>query len=185
MKLRNTILALTCLTTAGFAQDVRYNYANGTDFSQYKTYKWGQSRAAEKLDSITDRQLRDAVDAEMTKKGLVRQEEGRTDLLLVYEPSTRNEKQITSFDTGWGYGRGWGRRWSGYGPGITTAETSTIRVGEFALDIYDREKHELVWRGVASKTLDPNMKPEKWQKTIQAGAEKLLKNFPPPVKKQS
>ena len=49
--------------------------------------------------------------------------------------------------------------------------------------MYDAAKKELVWRGVASKTLDPKAKPDKRQKNITKGVEKLLKNYPPPVKK--
>jgi len=187
MKLNHTVLALVCLASAGFAQDVRYNYAADANFNQLKTYKWGSSRAEERLDQLTDRQLRDAVDGEMRKKGFVLADGGPADMLLVYEPSVRKEKQITMYHDNWGFGRGWGRRWYGYGGmgmgmGTTTAQTSTIKIGEFALDIYDTARHELVWRGVASKALDPNMKPDKWQKTIESGAQKLLKSFPPSKK---
>jgi hypothetical protein len=183
MNIKTTVFALLCLAASScLAQDVRYNYAGEADFSKFKTYQWGESPAEERLDSLTDRQLRGAVDDEMAKKGFVRIDNGPADLLLVYQPSLHQEKEFTTFPGNWGYGRGWGRGWYGVRP-ITTTRTSTIRVGEFALDIYDRAKHELVWRGVASKTLDPNMKPDKWQKTIRGGAEKLLKYFPPLAKK--
>ena len=45
----------------------------------------------------------------------------------------------------------------------TTGSTSTIYVGQLRLDMYDNAKKELVWRGVASKTIDPKAKPEKQQ----------------------
>ena len=38
-------------------------------------------------------------------------------------------------------------------------------------------------RGRASKTIDPNAKPEKRQKNLNKAMTKLLKNYPPPVKK--
>jgi hypothetical protein len=41
----------------------------------------------------------------------------------------------------------------------------------------------MVWRGVATKTLDPKAKPEKKQKNITKAVQKLLKNFPPQPKK--
>jgi hypothetical protein len=41
----------------------------------------------------------------------------------------------------------------------------------------------LVWRGLASKTLDPKAKPEKQQKNLAKAVKKLLKNYPPPAKK--
>jgi len=40
-----------------------------------------------------------------------------------------------------------------------------------------------VWRGAASKTIDENAKPEKQQKNLAKAVAKLLKNYPPEVKK--
>ena len=64
----------------------------------------------------------------------------------------------------------------------TTGSTSTIYVGQLGLDMYDSAKKELVWRGVASKTIDPKAKPEKQQKNITKAVDKLLKNYPPTKK---
>jgi hypothetical protein len=36
---------------------------------------------------------------------------------------------------------------------------------------------------VVSKTIDPKAKPEKQQKNLAKAVTKLLKNYPPPVKK--
>jgi len=48
--------------------------------------------------------------------------------------------------------------------------------------MYDSAKKELVWRGTASKTLDPKAKPDKQQKNIKKAVDKLLKNYPPKKK---
>jgi hypothetical protein len=40
----------------------------------------------------------------------------------------------------------------------------------------------LVWRGVASKTLDPKAKPEKQEKNLRKAVAKVLKNYPPKQK---
>jgi hypothetical protein len=49
--------------------------------------------------------------------------------------------------------------------------------------MYDSANHDLVWRGVASKTIDTNAKPDKQQKNLTKAVVKLLKNYPPRVKK--
>jgi hypothetical protein len=49
--------------------------------------------------------------------------------------------------------------------------------------MYDASRKQLVWRGIASKTLDPKAKPEKQDKNIAKAAQKMLKNYPPPKKK--
>jgi hypothetical protein len=48
--------------------------------------------------------------------------------------------------------------------------------------MYDSANHDLVWRGVASKTLDAKAKPEKQQKNLAKAVKKLLKNYPPVAK---
>ena len=49
--------------------------------------------------------------------------------------------------------------------------------------MYAPQPKALVWRGVASKTLDEKAKPEKQQKNLTKAVAKLLKNYPPEVKK--
>ena len=67
--------------------------------------------------------------------------------------------------------------------GTTYGSTSTVYVGQLDLSMYDPGAKQLVWRGTASKTLDPKAKPEKKQKNINKAVEKLLKKYPPQVKK--
>lgn len=178
------IVPLSLLAIGSFAQDVRYNFAAGQDFGKYKTYKWVQIKGSDQLNDMADQQLKTAVDAELAKKGLTRTESENPDLFLAYQVSVGQEKEITSYNTGWGYGPGWGGGWYGAGGGMTTATTSTIHIGQVALDMYDAPAKKLVWRGTASKTLDPKAKPEKRQKNLQKGVAKLLKNYPPPPKKE-
>jgi Domain of unknown function (DUF4136) len=167
---------------SAMAQDVRYNYAAGVDFAKYKTYKWVEIPGAQKLDQITDGQLKSAFDTELFKKGLVKTDSETADLLIGYQVSIGQEKQLTTYDSGWGYGPGWGRYGYG-GGGFTTSTTSTITIGQVDLDMYDPADKKLVWRGTATKTLDMKASPEKRQKNMRKGAAKLLKKFPPEPKK--
>jgi len=48
--------------------------------------------------------------------------------------------------------------------------------------MYDSTNKDLVWRGVASKTIDEKAKPEKQEKNLKKAVAKLLKNYPPKVK---
>jgi hypothetical protein len=175
-------LLLFLLGTA-FGQDVRYNFDKDTDFSKYKTYRWVSIKDAQKLDDITDRQVKDAIDAELAKKGLSKVDTENADLYVGYQTAIGTEKQFTSYNTDWGYGPGWGGGWYGGGTGMTTGQTSTIYVGTLALDMYDASKKELVWRGMATKTLDPKAKPEKREKNLNKAVAKLLKKYPPEQKK--
>ncbi len=48
-------------SAAAFAQDIRFNYLPGTDFSTYKTYKWVRVPKAQYPNSILDEQIMRAI----------------------------------------------------------------------------------------------------------------------------
>jgi len=168
------------------AQDVRYDFDKNKDFSKYKTYKWVPIKGADQPDELTGKKLTAAVDAELATKGLTRTDSDSADLYLGYQTAIGTEKQFTSYNTGWGYGPGWGSGWYGYGGGMSSSSTygstSTVYVGQLDLSVYDPVEKQLIWRGNASKTLDPKAKPEKKEKNIAKTVKKLLKNFPPTPK---
>jgi hypothetical protein len=162
------------------AQDVRYNFAQGEDFSKYKTYKWVDLKGVDHANELTEKQIKEAIDTNLATKGLQKVDSDTADLYIDIQTAVGTEKQFTSYNTGWGYGPGWR---GGYGGSTTTyGSTSTIYVGQLGLDMYDRAKKELVWQGTASKTIDPKAKPEKQQKNIKKAVDKLLKNYPPKKK---
>ena len=173
---------LTIATTA-FGQDVRYNFDKETDFSKFKTYKWVVIKGATPVDDLMDKQIKAAIDDQLATKGLTKVEGEDANLFVGYQMAIGTEKQFTSYDTGWGYGPGWyGGGWYGGGGGMTTGQTTTIYKGQLAVDMYDSAGHSLVWRGVASKTLDPEAKPDKRQKNLTKALTKLFKNYPPKEK---
>lgn len=188
MKLRYTFMIAMLLATAAsaLAQDVRFDFDKDKDFSKYKTYKWVTIKNAQLPDDLTQKALTSAIDSQLAAKGLTKTDSDTADLYVGYQTAIGQEKEFTSFNTGWGYGPGWGGGWYGHG-GMTSntsyGSTSTVYVGQLDLSMYDPAAKQLVWRGTASKTLDPKAKPEKKQKNITKAVEKLLKNYPPQVKK--
>jgi len=167
------------------AQDVKYNFMAGTDFSKYKTYKWVRVPKAEYPNQILDGQIMQSIDAQLALKGLSKTEGDNPDLYVAYQAAVSQEQQWNSYSTGgggWGYGR-WGG-WGGMGGMETTTTTSsTINIGTINLDIYDVAAKNQIWRGSASKTLGSGKDPQKVQKNLNKAMAKMLKNYPPPVKK--
>jgi hypothetical protein len=165
------------------AQDVRYNFDASADFTKFKTYKWVSIKNANQVDELTARQITSAIDAELAKKGLTKTDADSADLYIGYQTTVGSEQQLNAYSTGWGYGPGWGPGWyGGMAPSMTTVTTDTIYTGQLDLDMYDAAKKQLVWRGIATKTLNPGTKPDKRQKNLTKGVEKLLKNYPPKKK---
>jgi hypothetical protein len=166
------------------AQDVRYNFAKDAKFSDYRTYKWVDIKGSDKINALVQQQIRSALESELATKGLTKTDSDNADLYIGDQAAIGTEKQYNSYSTGWGMGPGWGGGWYGGmgGSEMTTGSTSTIYIGELVLDMYDSKNKDLVWRGVATKTIDKDAKPDKQQKNLEKAVAKLLKNYPPPVK---
>ncbi|HSE23861.1 MAG TPA: DUF4136 domain-containing protein [Pyrinomonadaceae bacterium] len=189
-RLRMRIWAAVCAglfwSLAVSAQDIKFNYLPGTDFTKYKTYKWARVPNVQYPDQILDTQIVQAIDAQLAKKGLTKSSGDEADLVITYQAAVSQEKQWNSFSTGdnmWGYGR-WGG-WGGYGGGMSTTTTTseTIHVGSLDVDIYDAAAKNQIWKGQATKTLGSGKDPAKVNKNINKAMEKLFKKYPPPPKK--
>lgn len=163
------------------AQDVRYDFDKNKDFSKYKTYKWVPIKGTDQVDDLTTQKITSAIDSQLASKGLTKTDSESADLYVGYQTAIGSEKQFTSYNTGWGYGPGWGGGWYGYGggPSTTYGSTSTVYTGQLDVSMYDSTQKQLVWRGVVTKTIDPNASPDKKEKNINKAVEKLMKNYPP------
>ena len=178
------LILLGCVGAA--AQDIKYNFLPGTDFMKYKSYRWAKVPNVQYPDQIVDNQIMQAIDAQLTMKGLSKSGGETADLVITYQAAVSQEKQWNSFSTGdggWGYGR-WGG-WGGYGGGMSTTTTTseTINIGSIDVDIYDAAAKNQIWKGQASKTLGSGKDPAKVTKNLNKAMEKLFKKYPPPPKK--
>lgn len=165
--------AALILCSVLFAQDITTNSMPGTDFSKYHTYKWVSIEGARYPNQIVDAQIKQAIDAQLAAKGLSKTDGDKADLYVGYQVAMNQQTQWNAY----GMGGGWR-----LGGGMATATSSTIQVGTLALDIYDPAAKQLVWRGTATKTLNPGNSQEKIQKNLDKAMAKLLKNFPPKAK---
>ena len=121
-------LALAALLLAGgalAAQDVKYNFMPGTDFSKYHTYKWVAIEGASHPNQIMDAEIKQAVDSQLASKGMTKTDNEKADLYVGYQIAVDKEKQWNA----WGTGRG-------FGGGMGSATSSTINVGTLVLDMY-------------------------------------------------
>lgn len=160
------------LFVVGFvsAQDIKTNYVPGTDFSKYKTYKWVNIQGSEQPNQIVDQQIKQAIDAALTTKGLTKTDDDKADMYVGYQVSIAQQQQWNAY----GMGGGWR-----FGGGTATATSSTIQIGTLGLDFYDPSPKQLIWRGEATKALNPSKDPQKNQERLNKAMEKLLKSFPP------
>jgi hypothetical protein len=162
---------IVLLTGTLAAQDVKYNFMPGTDFSKFHTYKWVAIEGGTHPNQIVDQEIKDAANQQLSSKGLTKVDGDKADLFVGYQIAVDQEKQWNAY--------GMGGRWAG---GMATATQSTINVGSFVLDMYDPTTKQLVWTGTATKAIDPSSNQEKNMQRMDKAMAKLLKNYPPKQK---
>jgi hypothetical protein len=117
---------------------------------------------------ITAQNIVNSVNTVLAQKGLVLQNEGNVDLLVGFQTSIDRQQQLNWYNNG--------GPWMG---GMGQATTSIIEVGTLVIDMYDPSHRQLIWRGTATKTLNPSGNADKNYENLQKAVEKLLKQYPP------
>jgi len=166
-----SIAGLMLLSMTTFAKDVSYDFDKATNFSRIKTYAW--TAGTNVNDELNHKRIVNAIDAQLAAKGFIKVEAGsKPDVLVAYHASFDRNLQISAFSSGWGpYGLGGNRSGS--------ARASEVLVGTLVVDMMDPASKTVVWRGTASKDLDPKADPEKRDKNINKSVAKLFENYPP------
>ena len=164
--IRTIALMAVCLTGIATPQKVVSQYDRETDFSKFKTYKWIIIQGTTP-NQITAQNIVGLVNTALGEKGLL-QSEGNTDLLVGFQTSVDQQRQINWFNNG-------GPRMGGMGQ----ATTSIIEVGTLVVDMYDSGQKQLVWCSSATKALNRGGNPDKNYERLQKAVDKLLKDYPP------
>ena len=180
MTFRTSLVAavLMLAPTLAFAQKTSYDYDKTANFAAFKTFTLKDGTKVG--DPLIDNRLVAAIEAQLAAKGLTK-DDAAPDVAVVYHIAFDKQKDISAWSTGGGpYGYRWGGGW-----GTTDIRVSEILVGTLVIDISDAKKGEVVWRGMGVKEVDTQAKPEKRDKNINAAVQKIMKNYPPKVKKTS
>ena len=169
---------------------VKVEFDKQYDFSKAKTFGWHPDGAGEvkllmreggdpeQIRARWEPTIKDAVEQELTKRGLVPATGGVPDLYLNYyflsgpnsEAQTRG--QFIGAIPPWGV------------PDfeMTTTSLKIFEQGTLILDLIDGPKRQIVWRGIGEAQVDRQRTPVEREKRIREAMAELLKKFPPKQK---
>jgi hypothetical protein len=177
------ILALAAIAAAlpalAAAQKTTYDFDKSATFAQFKTYAWKDGTPTK--NELIDKRIVAAIEQQLAVKGFVKNETA-PDVFVVFHVAFDEQKDISTFSSGpmYGpYGYGWG---GGWGTTTTDVRVREILVGTLAVDMVDAQKKQMVWRGLGTKEINTNAKPDKRDENIAKAVEKIFKNYPPKVK---
>lgn len=185
------LLASAC----GPSIDVRSDFNPEVDFSKLHTFAW-MPVATETGDPRADSpilagRVRRATVAEMKAKGFREVlPKDSPDFYVTYQAAIDHKMSVRSTPTyvggvgyaGYGY-RGWGGRPWGGPVGYVGNETSVKQYdqGTLIIDVIDRERDDLIWRGSAQAKLrkDDDRSSKERDKAAKEVVHEILEGFPP------
>jgi len=170
---------------------VRADFDKEYDFSKVRTFGWHPDGAGEvkllmreggdpeQIRARWEPTIKDAVEKEMAKRGLVPAASGTPDLLMHYYflSGPNSESQYRGQFVGavppWGL------------PdfAMTTTSFKIFEQGTLVLDFVDGPKRQIVWRGIAEAEVDRQRSPAERDKRLREAIGELLKKYPPKIKK--
>ena len=175
--------------------NLRSDYSPETDFTKLRTFAWlpvtattGDPRADSPI--LAGRIRRAAVDDLKSKGYREVAPDQNPDFYVTYQAAIQDRVKVQSSPSyvggyGWaGYGyRGWaGGRWGGP-VGYVGTETTVRQYeqGTLVIDIVDRERDDLIWRGSAQAKLkrDDNRSSAERDEAARDVVRQILKSFPP------
>lgn len=170
-----TVFSLTC-----FAQDVKYSFDRGTDFSKLKTFKWQRAEKANYQDPVADRILKTTIGEQLAAKGLKETDSDSADVYVIYQMAVAEDVEWSSFNSSVDWQTGANNLASL--SGATTNATTIIRKGWLMIDMYNTADKKLVWQAHAVKTLGKGNDPKKMERNARKAMAKVFKNYPPAAK---
>lgn len=166
------VLAGTLLAPRCFGGKVQVWADKGIDFSQFKTYRWLPPKiltksGVEENDPEFGPLIKDAINHELTRKGLREVSEGG-DLEVSTLALAQSIPQLEGFI------------FMGTTPDFFTAPVATVgrynREGTLIINLIDAKTQKSAWCGMAKESVDRNYGSGK--KKIAPAAAKLFKKFP-------
>src|SRR4051812_1995327 len=182
--LRRIVLGMGLVTAAGCAgQRVTTDYSPATSFSQYKSFALVMPPDTGSQ-QLLDQRVRNAVQAQLTTKGLTLADRQDADLYVGYGMIDKTHSQIYTYNDGWGWGGGrFGWRYWRYGaawPMTVQRRIETYTDGTVVVNLVDAKTRQVVWQGEAPGVVNiPVDNPVRATKEVDAAVTKLFTKYPP------
>jgi Domain of unknown function (DUF4136) len=159
------VVMVGCATTS-----VNYDYDKEYDFSTFKTYEWMTMPQNVRTDEFLMKRVKSALNRELNAKGITKAS-ANPDFLVALHGSRESRVQVTD----WGYSYGpFGRR-----IGESRIDVIQHEQGTLLVDFVEAKTKQMVWRGIASRVLEPDLAPQEKERLINEAVIEMMMNFPP------
>jgi hypothetical protein len=158
------VAALSLLLAVPALAGVSVEYDREADFSRYTTYSWGEGTPGRR--PSVQELIVAAVDRELAARGLIKVDQGGSLNVLTHALVDKHTLEKLADPTYFKF-------WSG----VNIVDPRTLKAGSLVVDLQDASSERIVWRGLATATVDKTFK--KLGKKIDKVVAKMFRQFPP------
>ncbi|QUN06688.1 DUF4136 domain-containing protein [Shewanella yunxiaonensis] len=186
--MKKLIFAALVLLIGGCSSlNTGWDYNPEVNFTQYKHYAWvpatKEASAQYQLNGLLDQRVREAVDADLARKGYIKVDAKDADVLVNYLTKLDKRYKVDSINTSLGYSPFWGPHWYFGGSLQNNTQVKEYDVGTLIIDMVDAKTNKLVWRGTANGVIRDYKTPQQRIAKMNEAVVGVLNNFPPKPEK--
>jgi hypothetical protein len=171
------IVILTILAAASAAAtDIYVDYDRTGRFSWYKTWAWAatEETSLKGHNDLLHSAIKNTIEYHISQGRLV---ENTSDpqLYITYHAVSSMATKVDPVSFGVGIGGSWVQNPYWGGVGVSTAGATTYEQGTLIIDIWEADRKQLVWRGVAVDVFFDD--PDKTKKKLDKAISKMIKKW--------
>ncbi len=156
------------------------------DFSAIHTYSWKTANVSGDAlanNPLLYKRIVKSIDGYLQRRGYQKVDPGSADILVAIHAATKEKMRVTDWGGPRGYYRDpWYDPWWGGGAYGGRVDVSYYTEGTLVIDIVDRRRQELIWRGLGTSIVHKYSDPEKMEKAVNEYVGEILDRFPPGYK---
>ncbi len=165
---------------------VNTDFDDEADFSAIHTYSWkavNVSGDALANNPLLYKRIVKSIDGYLQDRGYQQADPGVADILVAIHAVTKEKMRVTDWGGPRGYYRDpWYDPWWGGSAYGGRVDVSYYTEGTLVIDIVDRRRHELIWRGLGTSIVHKYSDPGKMEKAVNEYVGEILDRFPPGYK---
>jgi hypothetical protein len=174
-------LAASLVGIAACGPSISTDYNSTVPLTQFHTFAM-VSQPDSVSHQLVDQRVAQAVQSQLTAKGLTPADRANADLYVGYGVVDRTRKEVYSTADNWGWGGGWGWRYHRWGvawPITTRRQVETYTDGTVVVNLVDAKTHQVVWQSEAAHVLTlPVSNPTSATHAIDGAVSSMFSKYP-------
>jgi hypothetical protein len=166
-------MTLFILFLVGCSSAVSTDFKADVNYSQFHTYEFSEN-ANKTATSLDAARVKEALNYQLTNKGLRLVTDSKTDLTVKYYIQAESELQSYGSSVGFGYG------FNNVGVGFSSpTQYKENRYGKLIVELIQNTSNQVIWRSISQRKLTDEMSAQSRITFINEQINEMFKTYPP------